>query len=401
VTEIELGYLETENNNFDNNTAIRLHSEGMQFNAVITPTPQGRAFQFNAFMEGSMSDFNGAKPVMTVRDNEFKMKLVDGASGATATKILSIVGEGDAFSAGTNDLGIPCIVKDSSGNAKILVLDAAGALPISDNGGSLTVDASDLDIRDLSETTDAVTAHQGGAWSVTATATDLDIRDIDAAQDNIAISDGTDTLAINSDGSINSVVTATDLDIRDLTHASDSVKIGDGTDFLAISTDGEGSVRISKAQAADGATAPTEAVQVAGKDGSGNLQVLKTNTSGQLEVVQVSAVALSDVLDYKTSATVGVGSPVNHDYIVTDTKTFKGLFVTVGARGAVKVEVGTWDGTTFVPKMVYFQDPKENIDHQIPKLKLLGDATAAIRIKITNLDGQTSDVYSTLQGYEE
>lgn len=59
--------------------------------------------------------------------------------------------------------------------------------------------------------------------TVTVSATDLDIRDLDAAQDNIAISDGTDTLAINNDGSINAVVSATDLDIRDLSSATDSV----------------------------------------------------------------------------------------------------------------------------------------------------------------------------------
>lgn len=39
--------------------------------------------------------------------------------------------------------------------------------------------------------------------SIAVTATNLDIRDLDAAQDNVAISDGTDTLAINTDGSIN------------------------------------------------------------------------------------------------------------------------------------------------------------------------------------------------------
>lgn len=84
-----------------------------------------------------------------------------------------------------------------------------GSIAVTDNGGSLTVDATNLDIRDLS-----------------------------AAQDNVAISDGTDTLAVNNDGSLNAVVSATNLDIRDLTHVSDSVKVGDGTDFLAIATDG-------------------------------------------------------------------------------------------------------------------------------------------------------------------
>lgn len=89
---------------------------------------------------------------------------------------------------------------------------------IADGGNSITVDAVDLDIRDLAFATDSVTAHQGGTWtidaitndvsiddggnSITVDATDLDIRDLSASQDNVAISDGTDTLAINTDGSI-------------------------------------------------------------------------------------------------------------------------------------------------------------------------------------------------------
>jgi hypothetical protein len=55
-----------------------------------------------------------------------------------------------------------------------LAVNAEGSIRVSDGGGSLTVDATDLDIRDLS-----------------------------ASQDNVAISDGTDTLEVNADGSIN------------------------------------------------------------------------------------------------------------------------------------------------------------------------------------------------------
>lgn len=58
--------------------------------------------------------------------------------------------------------------------------DSTGLLSIDDNGGSITVDGA-----------------------VTVSATDLDIRDLTDASDKVAIGDGTDTLAINSDGSIN------------------------------------------------------------------------------------------------------------------------------------------------------------------------------------------------------
>jgi hypothetical protein len=85
-------------------------------------------------------------------------------------------------------------IADATLPSQQLKVNADGSINVTDNGASLTVDATDLDIRDLS-----------------------------ASQDNVAISDGTDTLAVNSDGSINAVVTATDLDIRDLNSATDSV----------------------------------------------------------------------------------------------------------------------------------------------------------------------------------
>jgi len=54
-----------------------------------------------------------------------------------------------------------------------------------------------------------VTTLTGITNTVTVDASDLDIRDLSASQDNVAISDGTDTLAVNTDGSINvNIVTA-------------------------------------------------------------------------------------------------------------------------------------------------------------------------------------------------
>lgn len=107
-------------------------------------------------------------------------------------------------------------------------VNADGSLNITDNGGSLTVDGS-----------------------VTVSASDLDIRDLSHTQDSVKLGDGTDFLAVNADGSLNITdngssitvdgsvtVSASDLDIRDLSHTQDSVKIGDGTDFLAVNADG-------------------------------------------------------------------------------------------------------------------------------------------------------------------
>lgn len=139
------------------------------------------------------------------------------------------------ISADVND--IASWVKDGSGNS---IGSTGGALHVSDAGGSLTVDdggsAISIDDNGGSITVDG---------SVTVSATDLDIRDLTHVSDSVKVGDGTDFLAVNNDGSINAVVSATNLDIRDLTHASDSVKIGDGTDFLAVNTDG--SINVSAA----------------------------------------------------------------------------------------------------------------------------------------------------------
>lgn len=155
----------------------------------------------------------------------------------------------------------------------VMAVNADGSINVSAQGGSFAVTATDLDIRDLSAAQDNIAISDGtdtlavnadgsinvsaqggsfavtqsGSWTVdvgnfpasqTVDATDLDIRDLSAAQDNVAISDGTDTLEVNADGSINAVVTATDLDIRDLSHTTDSIQIGDGTDLLAVNNDG-------------------------------------------------------------------------------------------------------------------------------------------------------------------
>jgi len=113
--------------------------------------------------------------------------------------------------------------------------------------------ATDIDIRDLVYTTDSVTAHQGGTWTVgisgtvavtqstspwVVSATDLDIRDLLYTQDSVTSHQG-GTWTIDS---ITNTVTvdATDLDIRDLSHLAgkDSVQIGDGTTLFSGTTVG-------------------------------------------------------------------------------------------------------------------------------------------------------------------
>jgi hypothetical protein len=212
--------------------------------------------------------------------------------------------------------------------------------------------------------------------SVTVTATDLDIRNLAPATDTVQIGDGVETLLINADGSLNAVVSATDLDIRalasgtdsvtvvatdldvrDLTHVSDSVKIGDGVDLLAV------------------------------------------NADGSLNVV-VQATAATPVFDYGESLGLAQNATADFDYVVTNTKNFTGKLLKVGTLGQCKVTVGTWNGVdTFVARTTFFQGAGLNPDHSLAFYEQLGDGTVGIRVSVTNLDDATN-VYCTISSEE-
>jgi hypothetical protein len=124
-----------------------------------------------------------------------------------------------------------------------LVFDAT-AMDESDNTGAF-LRASDGTLLTHTDVGGKKSLDVNVANTVTVTATDLDIRDLSAAQDNVAISDGTDVLAINADGSLNITdnggsltVDATDLDIRNLDHAQDDVAIAQGGNTMVVNADG-------------------------------------------------------------------------------------------------------------------------------------------------------------------
>lgn len=77
-----------------------------------------------------MSDYKESQGVKTQADNQFKQKLVDGQSGATATKVLSVDEDGETVSAGTNDWGLIALGKSSDSKWRALATDASGNLKV-------------------------------------------------------------------------------------------------------------------------------------------------------------------------------------------------------------------------------------------------------------------------------
>lgn len=119
--------------------------------------------------------------------------------------------------------------------------DTSGALDVNVANATIAVTQSGTwDIGTLTSITNDVNIADGGN-SITVDASDLDIRDLTSASDSIEIKTAAgQALAIDGSGyitsNINGTVTvdASNLDIRDLTHASDSVKVGNGTIFLDV-----------------------------------------------------------------------------------------------------------------------------------------------------------------------
>jgi hypothetical protein len=115
-------------------------------------------------------------------------------------------------------------------NKEYIVFDPADAAG-SDNIGAFVRAGDDGTL--IGHVSDALKVNLSNA-SIAVTATDLDIRDLDAAQDNVAISDGTDVLAIEADGSINVNATIGGTHAEDAAHVSGDI----GMFALAIRNDG-------------------------------------------------------------------------------------------------------------------------------------------------------------------
>lgn len=233
-------------------------------------------------------------------------------------------------------------VVDSTITSQQLTVNADGSVNITDNGASLTVDATNLDIRDLSSTQDSVEVLQNTHDDLNGNMT-IQVADVDVSNANpVPVSDAGGSLTVD----------ATDLDIRDLLHTQDSVKIGDGTDFLAVNTDGS-----------------INAVIVSEQDGT-------------------------EVIDYQTSSSVAANASVNHDYTVPGGVTFYGEEAWMSASGKMKAQL-LINGAV---KWVGFNSTA-NPNISIP-LEHLAKATTTqvVRITLTNTDNQAQDLYSTLLG---
>jgi hypothetical protein len=235
----------------------------------------------------------------------------------------------------------------------VTVQNGAGvaAVNIQDGGNSITVDATDLDIRDLAFATDKV--------DVTGSEVSLDATTL-AALESVTVQNGAGVAAVNiQDGGNSITVDATDLDIRDLDAAQDNVAISDGTNTLAVNADG-------------------------------SINVVPTEDVG------------TERVQYNTAAAVAASATSNHDYTFTNIARLYQVWASASGklRAEVQVETGAATGVFNTIMVGFNSTAMTNIDLRFAKYALV-PAGARVRVIRKNNDNQAQDVYSTIIAVEE
>lgn len=324
-----------------------------------------------------MADFNSSLPVRTETAGDVSVKVVDGITPA-----------------------------------QVLTVNADGSVNITDNSGSLTVDATDLDIRDLSFATDTV--------DVTGSEVSLDSATLTALE-SITVQNAAGASAVNiQDGGNSITVDATDLDIRDLTFATDtvdasgsvvaldaptlaaleSITVQNGAAGAAVNVQDGGNSLTVDAIDLDirDLVAATDSVSAHLKDEAGNA----FSSTNPLPVVMLESEG-TEVNDYNTSAALAAAATSNHDYTVTGGTTLQLTQIEAAASGKMKIEVQveTAAGSgTFNTKFVKFNSTSDPGISITLKEAIAVVAGAKVRVIRTNKDLLAQDVYSTISGHE-
>lgn len=357
-----------------------------------------------------MSDFNSSLPIRTENDGDVVIKVGDGL--------------------------IP---------SQQLTVNPDGSVNITDNSGSLTVDATDLDIRDLAFATDSVDV-SGSDITATVTATDLDIRDLVFATDKVDVTgsevslDATTLAALENitvsatdfdirdlvfatdkvdvtGSDVTATVTATDLDIRDLVFATDKVDVSDSVialDAATLAALENTTVTVDNAAGAaavniqDGGNSITvDATNLDIRDlthASDSVKIgdgtdfLAINTDGSINVVPLEDNG-TETVDYNTAAALAGGATSNHDLVFASASKLFQVYASASGKLKIEVQVETGAATgTFNTVMVAFNSTATpNIDATLSKYALI-PAGARVRVIRTNKDNQAQDVYSTIVG---
>jgi len=237
----------------------------------------------------------------------------DAAFTVATTSFTPVGGQTTADAVNAGDAG--AFLMDTDRHQQIDIVDISKGTQTNDvkitlDGETVTVSATDLDIRDLSSATDSIAIEGGNTTDVKVTldsevvavsATDLDIRDLSSATDSVAVEGGNATdVKVTLDGETVGV-SATDLDIRDLSSATDSVAIeGGNTTDVKVTLDSEAVVLDSPTDGTYigdikfGEALPSGSNTIGSVQLTDGVETASVNASNQLEVAVGNTVNVAD-----------------------------------------------------------------------------------------------------------
>lgn len=317
-----------------------------------------------------MADFNSSLPVRTEQDGDVVVKVGD---GLVPSQHLTVNPDGS-----------------------VNVTDNNGSITVDTNNGALDVQASDLDIRDLTFAQDKVDV-SGSDITATVTATDLDIRNLVFATDKVDVS-GSDVTA---------TVTATDLDIRDLAFATDKVDVSGSTIALDATT-----LAALETITVEQGTSPwvVSSTDLDIRDlnsAQDNVEIksaagipLEINSDGSINVIVQEDVG-TEVVDYDTAAAVASGATSNHDQVFTNGGRLYSVLATASEKLKIEVQIETGAATgVFNTVVVGFNSTATpDIERTLAKYAVI-PVGARVRVIRTNRGNVAQDVYSTIIGIE-
>lgn len=270
-----------------------------------------------------------------------------------------------------NAIANPIYTSISDGTETLLI-DANGAIAVTDGGLSLTVDGT------------VAVSSVGG--TVTVTATDLDIRNLVFASDKVDASGS--TLGANSGVDIG------DVTINNAGGAA-AVNIQDGGNSITV----DGSVGITGSVAVTATDLDIRNLNLTDDAVKVSANTTANGPANPIYVALGSGPITGEVHNYDTSTVAG-NTADNHDYTVVTAMLVKSIIV--GSSGALKAELQVGPVASLATKAVLFI-PKVGGSQQVnfdPPIEVPVTSTGTVRIIRTNREASTNDVYSTIIGVD-
>lgn len=303
-----------------------------------------------------MSDYNSSIPARTESPGDIQVKVVDG----TIT-------------------------------SRQLTVNADGSINITDNSTSLTVDAVDLDIRNLVFATDKVDA---SGSTVALDGTTL------AALESITVQNGAGAAAVNIQDGGNTITVDGTVELGATTLAAlETITVSNLPTTVDTNYGTVGASTIRSAAQLGNATGAADfnngAIGAQTLRTAANLAVAGANvtSANPVPVTIIDASPGTAISDYNTAAALAAAATSTHTY--TSVGNFNLNHIWASASGKLKIVITVNAVTKFVG---FNSTANPNIPIDIPNT-LLATSGQTVTIARTNLDNQAMDVYSTISGY--